>query len=320
MHEKEMGSYMKRFLAISLCLFLTILPITAHAHSGRTDASGGHYDRTTGEYHYHHGYPAHDHYDMDGDGILDCPYDFNEKNNGIKENISESSGVKNTISTVRDSPEEKEKSEMRDILIVIALSFIIVFGQYLVIRQKNYDIAYWKNKLDLDLKKQKNEYEAKITASESLEEILAKIASGKREESEIRMHIAHEYEELEKVKQQRRRKEAEIQSLISHGYEELEKIKQKRKIMKQAPLDVSFGEDGMPIYWKPNPKKPYGDYTVYFNEKSGIYHVDHYCASYVSKETHIFKVIDRARPCKKCAEGFFNFVSVPDWYKSEQSS
>lgn len=30
-------------------------------HSGRTDASGGHYDRQYGGYHYHHGYPAHDH-------------------------------------------------------------------------------------------------------------------------------------------------------------------------------------------------------------------------------------------------------------------
>ena len=297
---------MKRFLAISLFLFLAILPITAYAHSGGTDASGGHYDRSTGEYHYHHGYPAHDHYDMDGDGIPDCPYDFNEKDHDIKENIRESSGVKNTISTVRDSPQEKEKSEMRDILIVIALSFIIVFGQYLVIRQKNYDIAYWKDKLDLDLKKQKSEYEAKITASESLEEILTEIASKKREASELRTRIAKE--------------ESELHKLLAKENEELEKVKQERRMIRDAPLDVLIGKDGMPIYWKPNSKKPYGDYTVYFNEKSGIYHVDYYCASYVSKETHIFKVIERARPCKKCAEGFFNFTSVPDWYKSEQRS
>lgn len=39
------------------------------AHSGRTDANGGHYDHSTGEYHYHHGYPAHQH----PNGI--CPYD-----------------------------------------------------------------------------------------------------------------------------------------------------------------------------------------------------------------------------------------------------
>ena len=60
-------------LVISVC----ILP--ALAHSGGTDSRGGHYNRSTGEYHYHHGYPEHDHYDMDGDGSVDCPYDFDDK-------------------------------------------------------------------------------------------------------------------------------------------------------------------------------------------------------------------------------------------------
>lgn len=42
----------------------------AYAHSGRTDSNGGHYDRSTGEYHYHHGYSAHQH---NADGS--CPYE-----------------------------------------------------------------------------------------------------------------------------------------------------------------------------------------------------------------------------------------------------
>ena len=42
--------------------------IPSSAHSGMTDANGGHYER--GEYHYHHGYPAHQHVDVE------CPYDF----------------------------------------------------------------------------------------------------------------------------------------------------------------------------------------------------------------------------------------------------
>lgn len=33
----------------------------ASAHSGNTDAQGGHYNHSTNEYHYHHGYPAHQH-------------------------------------------------------------------------------------------------------------------------------------------------------------------------------------------------------------------------------------------------------------------
>lgn len=67
----------------SLLLFLLILfcfPVASYAHSGGTDADGGHYNRSTGEYHYHHGYSAHQH----TDGI--CPYDF--KDNTVQSSSS----------------------------------------------------------------------------------------------------------------------------------------------------------------------------------------------------------------------------------------
>ena len=56
-----------RIIDIVLCAVILFI-IPAYAHSGMTDANGGHYER--GEYHYHHGYPAHQH--VDGE----CPYDF----------------------------------------------------------------------------------------------------------------------------------------------------------------------------------------------------------------------------------------------------
>lgn len=71
---------MKRIVLMLLPLLLfTSLTVSASAHSGRTDYKGGHTDHSTGEYHYHHGYPAHEHTDLDGDGIPDCPYDFEDK-------------------------------------------------------------------------------------------------------------------------------------------------------------------------------------------------------------------------------------------------
>lgn len=63
---------------LALCL-LVLSCFPASAHPGATDANGGHTNRKTGEYHYHHGYPEHQHYDMDGDGKPDCPYDFEDK-------------------------------------------------------------------------------------------------------------------------------------------------------------------------------------------------------------------------------------------------
>lgn len=67
--------------ALLIFLLLPSIPLIAYAHPGRTDGSGGHTDHSTGEYHYHHGYPAHDHYDMDGDGDIDCPYNFDDQTN-----------------------------------------------------------------------------------------------------------------------------------------------------------------------------------------------------------------------------------------------
>lgn len=72
---------MKRVFVLSaLAAFMVCsISVTAYAHPGKTDSDGGHYDWAIGEYHYHHGYPAHDHNDDDGDGIIDCPYDFRNK-------------------------------------------------------------------------------------------------------------------------------------------------------------------------------------------------------------------------------------------------
>lgn len=67
---------MRKFLPLVVLLLILLLPVSVFAHPGKTDGKGGHWNHSTGEYHYHHGYSAHDHYDMDGDGKKDCPYDF----------------------------------------------------------------------------------------------------------------------------------------------------------------------------------------------------------------------------------------------------
>jgi uncharacterized membrane protein YedE/YeeE len=65
---------LKKNLIIILTLFLlAILSFSAFAHGGGTDGNGGHYNRDTGEYHYHHGHPAHQHEDGER------PYDYEEK-------------------------------------------------------------------------------------------------------------------------------------------------------------------------------------------------------------------------------------------------
>ena len=57
----------KNIIIITLAILL--LPTIVFAHKGKTDSNGGHTNRTTGEYHYHHGYSEHPHIN----GI--CPYE-----------------------------------------------------------------------------------------------------------------------------------------------------------------------------------------------------------------------------------------------------
>ena len=63
----------KKLLAFIMALSLSLGAVPAYAHSGRTDAAGGHHDYNNvsglGSYHYHHGYPAHLH----PSGV--CPYE-----------------------------------------------------------------------------------------------------------------------------------------------------------------------------------------------------------------------------------------------------
>lgn len=63
---------------ITIAFLLAVVPLEVNAHPGNTDDNGGHYDHDTGEYHYHHGYSAHQHYDINGDGVIDCPYNYTE--------------------------------------------------------------------------------------------------------------------------------------------------------------------------------------------------------------------------------------------------
>jgi len=65
-----------------------LIPLSVgYAHSGGTDENGGHYDHSTGEYHYHHGYPAHQH--PNGK----CPYAFDDNTDTDTENYIASDNV-----------------------------------------------------------------------------------------------------------------------------------------------------------------------------------------------------------------------------------
>lgn len=80
---------MKKVLLLIICILL-LIPAIIYAHPGQTDSDGGHYDKTTGKYHYHHGYSSHQHTNNE------CPYDFNDKTDHSSSNESISSFTNKT--------------------------------------------------------------------------------------------------------------------------------------------------------------------------------------------------------------------------------
>ena len=127
---------MRKQLLAFLLAFLLLLSPTVLAHSGKTDANGGHYDRSTGEYHYHHGYPAHQHYDMDCDGVADCPYDFDDKTDHSSRSDSGSSHA--VQSTPRPSPQKSDDSKAKhisvgEIVVSVILAPIVVLYAFMFI-------------------------------------------------------------------------------------------------------------------------------------------------------------------------------------------
>lgn len=92
--------------------------VLAFAHSGRTDGDGGHYDSATGEYHYHHGYPAHQH----EDGI--CPYNFDDKTGQISGGSGESESGTGRETPAAVQEQSRERSIWKDYVLPAVSIFL----------------------------------------------------------------------------------------------------------------------------------------------------------------------------------------------------
>lgn len=139
---------------IVFLLFVTICSVSVFAHSGRTDANGGH--NSPSGYHYHHGYDAHQH----PGGV--CPYDFDDKTGWSSgepssssnpshsythnaesvqnNNASSSKNGKNT--STKKSQQRKEASWLQEHVLgiffwgTIAAIFIVTYARKLILTRR----------------------------------------------------------------------------------------------------------------------------------------------------------------------------------------
>lgn len=256
-----------------------MLTTVATAHPGDTDSNGGHYDRSTGEYHYHHGYPAHDHYDMDGDGDIDCPYDFDDQTG---RNSGTSNGSKYT--PPGSNANGGDTSFFVFLLVMLPFSFGFVLG---------YVTKHASAKKEI----------ARAEAYHALQ--VGDLNSRVKEKSCMAEKLAADIETLRKFSMDEHRQLGALKMLCLR--------------MKQAPPDVYFASDGLPALLEKVPKKRYGEFTVYYNARSHIYHTNPNCSPSLSlSERHIFELIEFAKPCKKCVRSI-SLQIVPDWYDIEPS-
>lgn len=309
---------MSRLFRCCMLLFIVIaLPLTVFAHPGKTDNQGGHTDHSTGEYHYHHGYSAHQHYDMDGDGKVDCPYNFKDKTDhspgsGSSRNSETNyvtsptkSATEPSSSTTPSTPttttqEEGAKPVPTWVYWCFGILLAIILGMWMKIRRQKEDMENMQNfhSREIDHLKKKHDHQLNIKNATDFD-------------------ISKACEELERIRQSVNKAEGDLQELRQKKLREEEKtkkVKVERELYRHAPFDITFAKDGKPVFWKPDRDKPYGDYTVYVKRDSAVYHTDRICASYFAKEAHIFDYISNRRPCMKCAKGAFDFTEVPEWY------
>ena len=126
----------KSFLVVIIILVMVSMATPTLAHPGRTDGSGGHFDHDTGEYHYHHGYPAHQH--KNGE----CPYNHKDNTNhaiGSNSSSSSKSSNKDLLDKFLDENEKNEKDEATtskkkiDWGTVIGIGVVsIIYGPYVI--------------------------------------------------------------------------------------------------------------------------------------------------------------------------------------------
>jgi hypothetical protein len=257
------------FYFLLFVLISSILVTPSFAHSGRTDAKGGHMDHSTGEYHYHHGYGPHQHID----GV--CPYAFDDKT-GQNSGSSNSSKPNSSTPTATKPPAETKDST--NPIVLASAAGILSVGV----------VKYGKHRSRI--REERRSYEE--TRRDVQRRIYGEVH---RKQAEERKRFEEERRRLEEEKR-RKYEEARTKYISLYGG----KTRNELARLAGMPNNTIIGEDNLPREFFGSDKEIWGyNYTFYVSPTGKAFHGTRSCnhAAYIPK--HALHLGDRA-PCSRC--------------------
>lgn len=290
---------MRRFvLTLVVFYLLLVIAVPTSAHSGKTDGNGGHHDWSTGEYHYHHGYPAHQHYDIDNDGTIDCPYDFNDRTSHSPGGGSASGVSAKTYSEgYADGHADGYDEGVED--------------GYEAGKTNGYKSGY-----DAGIKDAEKEKDSAVRETRKEAHLDAAIVAvlicapavfigtnvlliGKMDKER------EEYRKTIKAQNEIIGREKNRCTLLRAG---------KTDTADRVPSDVVLLHYCIPIKGVASKEKPYGSYTVFVSAGGKRYHARRGCSN-ASTPIHFFEREKGLAPCSLCVKPGIYPDKAPDWYQ-----
>lgn len=297
------GENMYNKKIVSFILLFVLLSSIAYGHPGKTDSNGGHTDSSTGEYHYHHGYPAHQH----TGGV--CPYDYDDRT-GYNSGSTNGNKKENNGSISSDIDKEPKPSVRSQIILLAIISFGIAQG----INKFGLQIIDYLLKTKFSLANELCPWKSAILIWISVFSALFDVSFRENLEPKISWFIipiciillyvftSYKAEKQKKIECEEKLKFEEekqeyVQFFSEHTIEELCDL----------PDGTEIGTDGLP---KEKEKDGWGKYTAYISTYGKSYHSKEGCSN-AYRKIHLYYAQMIYKPCKRCVKENIDF----SWYR-----
>lgn len=332
----------KALCAAMLSVLFMAISFTAWGHPGRTDSSGGHYDRSTGEYHYHHGYPAHQH----PGGV--CPYDIEDKvvptfpastefRSSIKTDPIPSTKSYSSETKKAEQPNPTETSannvktdshiKSNDVASTYCTIFFlgVIFSSMIWARiasasKKSACNPLIKENATLRIAKEQLESEYENTLA-SRDELNSQYKDSIDQNAQLKKDLEH-CEEVLAENKTLSEENTELKNKLHHYMDQVDSllhiddtsgIMTYDEIIEAAkvPDGVSFDGNDLPHYYRDATVE--SRMTVYIAPKGKKYHRTFGCSG-AYESIHLFTAASSRIPCSKCIPFAAMNYKVPEWY------